>query len=527
MNKQFGTMLRNVARCPHRAQASMVAAFATGIVLCGFQSPAGASQSVAPDPTPTPLWTYSVDVRAYYFGRTNGDTCLTCSPKGSPDATAFNFGGQLHGQINLPHSPWAIGATYFGAYPFGANAPGPLNSVGYNPQVDNTLPGYSISTFGEEYLQYKTPGIFAQTGKEVLSPQQSPWTPNSDARIEPTAFQGTLLNANINPDLTLGGMYMVRFKSRVTSAFNANTLLTSCNTAYDTGKGPIEGEPGTFTVPGDPCNKLEKSEGFLQFAAGYKFGESGLQANAYYYEVYDIATMTWITGQWNYDRKSRFNPFLAGQFLAENNTGASFIGTVHNYTTGGQFGATIYRGLTFVASYNGAPATAYVVPSKDCNGTVSSPQPAGPGVIFGGVPDKTATGLPSGDVLCYGGGPASPYTDVYASDPLFSTSIGQGLADVHKSGTGVKAALTWLSPDKRIRLIVSNAWYNYGVPGGSGTTSNGDERVEFNADVTYFFSPVGSGPYKGFSLRQRYADRTEPFAPFDFKYSRTQLEYTL
>jgi hypothetical protein len=475
---------------------------------------------------PAPLFTYTGDLRAFYFGRTNGNTCLTCKTKGSPNATAFNFGGQLHGQVNIPYTPWVLGATYFGDYPFGANWPGPLNNIGYNPLVDNTLPGYSISIFGEAYLQYKTAGMFGESGKEVLSPQLSPWTPNSDSRIEPTAFQGTLLNGNLTPNLNIGGMYMARFKSRVTSAFNANTLLTSCDTAFNTGKGPVQGVPGTFTVPGDPCNKLQKSQGFLQFSAAYKFGGSGLVANAYYYEVYDITSMSWVTAQWNFNKTSKFNPYVAGQFLAENNAGSHLVGTVHDYTYGGQFGATIYRNLNFVVSYNGSPFTTYVVPAKNCKGTVSSPQAASPGVIFGGVADTSVKGLPAGDVQCYGGGVASPYTDNYATDPLYTTQISQGLADVHKPGTGAKAALTWVSDDKRIRLIVSDAWYNYGLPGSSGTTSNGDARSEFNADVTYFFNPVRSGPYKGFSFRQRYADRTQPFSPYDFKYSRTQLEYT-
>jgi len=197
--------------------------------------------SPGPQATSTPLFTYSGTVRAYYFGRTNGDTCLTCKVRGSPNSTAFNFGGLLHGQVNIPNSPWALGATYFGAYPFGANWPGPLHNVGYNPQVDNTVPGYPLSVFGETYVQYKSAGTFGQTGKDILRASQSPWAHASDTRIEPESFQGTLLTTNPTPDLNLGAMYMARFKSRVTSAFNANTLLTSCDTAFPTGKGQLHG----------------------------------------------------------------------------------------------------------------------------------------------------------------------------------------------------------------------------------------------------------------------------------------------
>lgn len=216
----------------------------------------------SPSATATPLFTYSADLRAYFFGRTNGNTCFTCVHKGAPDATAFNFGGELHGQLSIPHTAFSLGATYFGAYPFGANPQGPLKNVGYNPEVDNTLPGYALNLFGESYLQYKTPGTFFQTGHEVIN---TPWANASDSRIAPESFQGTLVNGNVTPDLNLGVMYMARFRTRVTSAFNSNTLLTSCNTAYATGKGPIKGISGIFTVPGDPCNKQQTTSGFSEF----------------------------------------------------------------------------------------------------------------------------------------------------------------------------------------------------------------------------------------------------------------------
>ncbi|MBV8461621.1 MAG: hypothetical protein JO009_12090 [Candidatus Eremiobacteraeota bacterium] len=482
--------------------------------------------SPSPAATPTPLFTYWGVVREYYFGRTNGDTCLTCKPKGSPNATAFNNGGELHGQINIPHTPFALGATYFGAYPFGANWPGPLNNIGYNPEVDNTVPGYPISIFGETYLQYKTAGTFFQTGKEVLRASMSPWTPPSDTRVTPESFQGTLISTNPTPDLSIGAMYMARFRSRVTSAFNSNTLLTSCNVANPTGSGPVEGVKGTFTVPGDTCQKQQTTYGFSEFSLGYIFGNSGLVANAYQYEIYNIASMTWLTSQYNFDRHSIFNPFVGGHFLAENNLGTSVIGTVHNYTGGGQIGATVYHNVLLSVAYDGSPATRYVVPLKDCKGTPSAPASPAPGVIFGGVADTSDKNVPTGDVACYGGGLASPYTVGYTSDPLYTTSLTQGMPEVIKPGTGVKAVLAWQTDNRRIRAYASDAWYNYSLPGSIKGVGNGDARAEFDLDAWFFFNPVPtSGPYKGLSLRQRYGDRTQPFAPFEFKSSRTQLEY--
>ncbi len=497
-------------------------AFASGAGLAAADS----IPTPSPKATPTPLFTYSGILRSYYFGRTNEDTCLTCKTKGSPDSTAFNTGGLLHGQINIPHSPWALGATYFGAYPFGANWPGPLDNIGYNPLVDNTVPGYSLNLFGEAYVQYKSPGTFGQTGKEILKVSQSPWTSPADTRITPTSFQGTLISTNPTPDLNLGAMYMARFRSRVTSAFNSNTLLTSCNTAYNTGKGPIEGVKGDFTVPGDGCFKQQTTNGFLLFSGSYIFGSSGFVASAYQYEIYDIANMTWLTAQYNFAKKSFANPYVAGHYLAENNTGTSVIGTVHNYTAGGQFGATVAHNVNFTVGYDGSPATAYVVPAKACKGTPSSPASPSPGVIFGGVADTSNKSLPKGDVTCYGGGIASPYTTGYTSDPLYTTSLTQGMVEVAKAGTAVRAILGWQSNNRQLRAYAADAWYNYSLPGSIAGKGNGDSRAEFDLDAWYFFNKVpANGPYKGLSLRQRYGDRTFPFAPYEFKSSRTQLEY--
>ena len=474
-----------------------------------------------------PWFTVSGVTRAFYFGRTNGDTCLTCKPKGSPNATAFNFGGYLHGQINIPHSPWAVGATYFGAYPFGANALGPAKNIGYNPQVDNSVPGYPISILGESYIQYKSAGTFGQSGKVVLRSPQSPWANAADTRITPTSFQGTLLATNPTTDLSIGAMYMARFRSRVTSAFNSNTLLTSCNTAYPSGKGPADGASSTFTVPSDTCNHQQTTYGFTLLSATQQFGSSGLIANAYRYQIYDHANMSWVTAQYNFAKNSESNPYIAAHFLEETNQGRSVIGSVNNHTTGGLFGFSANHRWGITLGFDSSPYSTYVVPSGACTGTSSSPTPPGPGAVFGGVGDTTIkerTGL----IKCYGGGLASPYTAGYTSDPLFTTSLTQGFCEVSKPGTAIKTTVTWQSNDRRLKLLASDAFYDYSLPGGVKGVSNRDARAEFDVDATYFFSPVRPNQlYQGFSLRQRYGDRTQPFAPFEFKSSRTQLEYDL
>ncbi len=486
-----------------------------------FSYAGGAAADSHPTPSPPPFrWTGTI--RSYYFVRLNANTCLEsgCKPKGTPDSQAFNSGLQLHGEYTFRNTPFVLGATYFGAEPFNANPFGVLG-VGYNPRVDNTLPGYGISTLAEMYAEYKTSGLTIQTGKEIIN---TPWANAADSRIVPVAYQGTVIEANLTPLFRIGGMYITRFKSRITSAFNANTMLTSCNTAYPTGKGQIAGVPGTFTVEGDQCNLVQKSAGFWLLDAAYE--NRALTANAYYYHVFDLVNLAYGDVKFNYDRSAPADPFVAAQFWWDNNTGSALVGMVHSYGYGLQYGLNLGKRVTFVLSSDDQPAKAYVVPAAQCPGSASSGTKPGPGVVFGGVQNASVTGLPAGDVLCYGGGTASPYTDNYESDPLYTSSIGEGITDARKAGFAAKAALTFQTANRRLKLLLSQARYNVSLPGTSDGASNTDIRTETNLDVQYFFNTVDPKQrYRGFSFRERLVDRVETFTPFDFKYIRTQLQY--
>jgi len=87
-------------------------------------------------------------------------------------------------------------------------------------------------------------------------------------------------------------------------------------------------------------------------------------------------------------------------------------------------------------------------------------------------------------------------------------------------GTAYKVSLTFTPDNKRVRGILSQAYYDYGNALGTNRT------YETDVDVTYYFSFARTtGPYKGVSFRERFANRQQPTLPYDFKYIRTQLQY--
>ncbi len=468
--------------------------------VCCATAIASAQSTPSPAPTVRPAsaplspygFHYSGNARIYYFTRTN---------RVGVNSSAFNTEAKLHGEYTFPGTPWTVGATYFGAEPFGANGQNP----GFNKKVDDTLPGYALSLLGEYYLQYKTKYAFGSPVER--SSTRRGQTPLIHVSC-PVIFQGTAVSFNVTPQTTLGAMYMARFRHRTSSSFESNTLLTSCD---DTASG----------VPGDPCNPQFTTKGFLLIQGTQKFSNQ-FTLNAYNYQIYDIINLLHLDTKFNYAPNSPLNPFVAMQYIAENNTGASDIGVVKNHTFGFQFGASASKEIDLALSFNTSPVETFTLSKASlCGNGAGKFAPKLDGIFGGGV-GGSVPGALKGTVYCYGGGLASPYTDSYATDPLYTTTITQGLADTHKPGYAEKIGGTFQTPNHRFRLILAQGWYNYTLP--SAAT---DRRREFNADFTYFFNPVDPNkPYHGLAIRHRYADRVQLSAPFDFKYNRTQLEYT-
>jgi len=434
--------------------------------------------SAQPTPSPSPF-SFSGNVRAYYFTRTN-----LVQNKSNPNRTAFNLGGKLHAEYRITNSAWAIGASYFLADPLGFNGTQP----GFKSSIDNTLPGFTLSTLGEAYLQFKDPGLQARIGDQVIS---TPWANPSDSRIKPVAFQGLDAQAQLDKRWSVGIDDMLRFEHRTSSVFFNRTLLTDA-------------------PAGNPSYKIQPSSGFQMLSLGYKSGP-GFSATLYDYHFSNIANLIYLEGRY-IAMADAHKPYFGLQLVGENQIGSALIGVLNNRTLGLQLGASLQPGLDFTLSADAAPWRSTLV-ATTCKALPVNAYflPAGGSTSCVNNPNGTAT--------VYYGGIASPYTEGYTSDPLFTTSISQGMVERHSAGEAYKLGSTWLNKDKRIRLILSEASYIYSNPGGANLTR------EFDADVTFFLNRVTSGPYHGLQLRERYADRRQPTAPNDFKYNRSQLEW--
>lgn len=208
---------------------------------------------------------------------------------------AWNFGGSLHGEATLKSHPLTIGATYAFADPLGTNGPNPQSNAG----LDNSLPGYSISSLSELYAQYRTWRDFVQVGKFSID---TPFANAADKRMIPITFQGAQLRHYFGGGWNLGLMQMARFKSRTSSTFDANTLLSQQRTAG-------------FTL-------LEATKGS---------GNVSVSADQYWFS--DIASLTYLSGQLNVGARR----VLSAQTVIEDQAGRALAGLIHNHTYGLQY----------------------------------------------------------------------------------------------------------------------------------------------------------------------------------------------
>ena len=480
-----------------------------------------AQASPAPKATATPNpFSYGGYVRSYYFTRTNASSYVKTNSQFNQ--ASLNTGVSLHGAYAFGN--WSIGGSYLYADPFN-NCGNPATHIdktspcyksrkfttaagGTNP--DDTLPGYRLNTLYEAYLQYKDPTLYLKLGDQVIN---TPWANASDSRIKPVAFQGGDLSYKFDKNWTGEVMYMDRWEDRVQSDFLNSNILTQ-NGSYP--------DAGGIGNTGIPAGGVVTTNGFGYGRIGYTSGP--LSANVHYYAFQNIANAVWADAKYTWSTYAK--PFIALQGGSETNTGSAIAGKINSQVFGVQAGISPWKNVDLAFSYNYIPEKSDTVTLPAGTKCGANDQISGTLMYF--LPAGGTTNCHNnvnGTTTVYYGGWASPYTDSYATDPLFTTSISQGMADRRSAGNGFKVAGTFYTFDKRVKFIASHAWYSYG-----NGTAGVSPTEETNLDATYYFSKIGKGAYHGFSLRHRYAERTQSFTSVFgglpvFKYNRTQLEY--
>ena len=501
-----------------------------------------------PSPTPNPL-VLGGQFRSYYFTRQNASNNPGTQFNYSSGAKYVSNGVNqaswgnslaLHGDYNFPDSGWIVGGTYFYANSPSGQCVVPLNNTKTGPcnqqtppntNQDETLPPFALATFTEAYLKYNKYGWNGTLGNQLFN---SPWANPADSRLKPASFEGVDLGYTTPGGFTVEGADMLAYENRTSSTFSRNTLLTS----YPAGNN---GMASNIIVPGG--NGIN-TNGFAYGKLGYTPGPVGFSADAYFYNVQDLVNQWWFDGKYAFSDKG-WAPYLAVQGGFENNTGQSYIGKVDSQAFGAQLGFNVTHNFLITAGYDEIPwktDTVNLPTGVTCSNSNYQISAKANFAYF----------LPLNAAQCYTntngttqieyGGWASPYTDNYDSDPLFTTSTTQGMADRRAAGSSEKVGLQYTSTNRKWIFIATDAWYNYG-------NSLAPENTKiWSLDGRYRFSHVPvTGRYRGLMLRYRYVERSlsntycgaaatdcVPGTPIGstyfgglpiFKYNRAQVEY--
>ncbi len=471
-------------------------------------SPPAPVATVAPPPRPTPNpLTLGGFFRSYYFTRQNASnnpgTRFNFSPgakynSNGVNQASWNSAIAVHAQYDFPNG-FDVGGTYLYANPIDGPCVVPANhakgavcviQTPPNTNPDDTLPGFTLSTFYQAYVGYKAHGFDGQAGNVLFN---TPWAGPADTRLKPEAYQGAYLNYTTPSGWTVGAADMFAFEGRTSSSFTQNTLLTS----YPAGSS---GLPSNIIVPGG--NGIQ-TNGFTYARVGYNNPSgSGLGVNGYFYQIADLANIQWFDGRYTFPGK--WAPFVAMQGGWENNSGQSYLGKIDSQVIGAQIGANFTKNISLTVAYDSIPwhnDTVYLPSGVTCSN--SNYQISAKATLAYFLPLNTGQCFtnPNGTTSIYYGGWASPYTDNTTSDPLYTTNFMQGEVDRRAPGTSWQTVLQFISTNKKWIFQAADAGYDYDnalVP---------ENTKIWWLDGRYYFSHVGKGPYHGLLLRYRYGER--------------------
>jgi hypothetical protein len=501
---------------------------------------AGASQVCAqtmptPAPSPTPSsnpFTFRGYFRLYDLTRQNASTGIGGANQVNQAAVAPAI--SLHADYRILDSGFSIGGSYLYATPLDG-CPNPvLHQRAYNATTnpcgfqaagpmlnpDDTLPDFALNTFYEAYVTYEDQHLYAKVGDQVIN---TPWANASDSRLKPVAFQGADVAYRFTGGFSIDAMDMDEFESRTSSGFDQETLLTSLQPKY-----AGSGLPSYLYYAG---GNGVTTPGFQYLRLGYNGAVSAttnLNTNLYLYDFDDIAGLEWADWKYTWNAQPT-KPYLALQGGLEHNDGTSVLGTIDSLVMGAQLGAQLSRTVSVAASWNELPRREMDLTSLptgvSCSAKYQISTKAGdsfPWFLPSNAPECVKNA--NGTYTVQYGGVASPYTDSYATDPLYTTSLTQGMVDRRAPGDGMKVAATYTTLNKRFIFTVSRAYYDYGFLLAT------EQTAETDADAQWYAMPLRPGPYHGLLLRYRYGARTlDNVTTYGglplFKYNRAQLEY--
>ncbi len=410
----------------------------------------------------------SGDLRLYDFGRDYAGTASNI-PAGSPytgknifnfkDMNAVSLGGKIKWESADTYGFSAAAALYF-AYDIGMNNytynPNKLYAANYNyPYLNPLLMGVNrtIDTLGEAYLQYRNPWLISKVGNQTID---NPWVSSSDGFMIPNLYQAVTATVTPLTGLQFEGDRVLRYKNRTVTDFQ---------------------EYNISALPYDKIVYNGTDSGTADIGASYK--DDQYLAQAWLYHFYGFADMTYLEGGYKLPTAD-FVPFVNIQYVHE--TGNGDIGTVDAAVYGAKFGISL----------PGEWGNVYIAYNRAANNHVQS-----------------STGMVSDGNLF------SPYTQIYNTDPLYTTVMNYGLVSARAAGYAWLIGATLHPYGKSLDITPTVSNY-YTAPYVATSRA-------YMLDIAYHLD----GAFKGLTIRDRLGiEHDIPLLGSAYVDNRVMLQYT-
>lgn len=267
-----------------------------------------------------------------------------------------------------------------------------------NKYVNPLLMGtnYGIYTPAELYLQYKNSDFLTRIGNQSID---NPWINPSDGFMIPNTYQAGLVAFKPLDGVSIEAERILRFKNRTASGFGNSNL---------------------FALPYDNPQFTGYDNGAAVLGMNYKSG--GIAAKTWLYRFYDFAKMAYVQGGYRLQRPG-VSPFADFQFMRETGDGARLLGAVDSKAYGAKIGG----------AFDDQKGSVYLAYNK--------------------VPANPAAGISNGNML-------SPYTQVYNTDPLYTTVMNYGLVSSRGAGSAWKLGANLKLLDQKLDAEFSYSSYN-------------------------------------------------------------------
>lgn len=328
-----------------------------------------------------------------------------------------------------------------------------LNNHDQNNKYINPLlmgTGYGIYTLGEAYLQYQKADLLARVGNQIID---NPWINPSDGFMIPNLYQAGAVTFTPVENFQIEGDRIFRFKNRTASNF---------------------GDSNLFALPYDNPIFTGRDNGAADFGMTYK--RDSINAQAWLYRFYDFSQMAYAQGTYKFPM-SDMAPFLDIQFMRETGDGAQLLGAVDSQAYGAKMGAAL--------------------PDKLGNAYFA----------YNMVPTNSAAGISNGNLL-------SPYTQVYNTDPLYTTVMNYGLVSARGAGHAWKLGADLKLLGAKLDTALSISRYD--------TEPYVANVNAFMLDIAYHLG----GSLKGLTFRDRIGiEHGNPKWGNDYLDNRIMLQY--